>query len=79
MASGEGGYTGYRLARDETAVLTSSHREITLGPGEYLLLGDNSPMSYDGRHYGPIRRERIIARAARVYWPLTRVRALDGE
>lgn len=35
---------------------------IRLGDGEYYVLGDNSPLSIDSRHFGPIRCERVIGR-----------------
>ena len=39
-----------------------------LGPGEYWFMGDNRPMSWDSRFFGPIRRERISYRALYIYW-----------
>lgn len=35
---------------------------IRLGDGEYYVLGDNSPLSIDSRHFGPIRSEGLIGR-----------------
>ncbi len=58
----------------------SGDREIkfVLGPDEYLMLGDNSPRSKDGRLWGNTRRaERrhavprsaLVGKAFYVYWP----------
>ena len=42
---------------------------LTLGEGEYFLLGDNREESYDSRWLGPIRRQAITGRALYVYFP----------
>jgi len=50
--------------------------QMTLGPDEYCLLGDNSPISRDSRQMGPIKRGLIIGRAWRVLLPIPRARPL---
>lgn len=35
-------------------------RELQLGEDEYFLLGDHPGVSRDSRHYGPVRRERLL-------------------
>lgn len=40
----------------------------TLGQGELLLLGRESPMSFDGRYFGPTTADRVVGRA-RLLWP----------
>jgi len=47
-----------------------------LGDGEWLLLGDAPEASTDGRDFGPVGREAILARGWLVYWPPGRVRKL---
>lgn len=42
---------------------------ITLGQGEYIVVGDNRQASYDSRWIGPIKRERILGRAKYIYFP----------
>jgi signal peptidase I len=42
---------------------------ITLGPGEYLALGDNSQSSSDGRYWGHIPETNLMGRALVVFWP----------
>lgn len=42
-----------------------------LGPEEYFVMGDNRNVSRDSRHYGPIPREKIRAKALLRYWPLS--------
>lgn len=47
--------------------------DFTLGDGEYLALGDNSPRSKDSRLWAPpeyyVRRELLIGKALFIYWP----------
>ena len=40
-----------------------------LGDGEYAVAGDNRNASTDSRHYGPVRRDEIVAVARFCYWP----------
>lgn len=54
-------------------------RPISLGPGEYFLLGDNSSQSLDGRTWGATRKSDILGRPLKVIWPRERARSLDEE
>jgi signal peptidase I len=79
IASGESGYHGYGLAGDlpgglpEGKSLASESASILLGPDEYFVLGDNSPSSLDSRYWGPVRRDSIIGRVTKIYWPRGRM------
>jgi signal peptidase I len=42
---------------------------ITLGDGQYYVLGDNRGNSSDSRTYGPLPSEQIIGKAWLTYWP----------
>ena len=46
---------------------------ITLGPGEYFMMGDNRAMSCDSRVWGPIHRSDMIGPVFFVYWPPNRI------
>jgi len=62
---GSGGYSGYVCA----GRLGSDSAEVLLGSDEYLVLGDNSQNSLDGRFFGPIKRKSIIGKVAWIYAP----------
>ncbi|HEX8236777.1 MAG TPA: signal peptidase I [Abditibacteriaceae bacterium] len=42
---------------------------VTLGTGQYFVMGDNRGNSEDSRIRGPIGDRDIIGRAVRVFWP----------
>jgi len=48
--------------------------EVTLGPDEYFMLGDNTNKSADSRMWGPVKRELIVGVADLIYWPPARWR-----
>jgi signal peptidase I len=75
IAEGKNGFAGYCVAVKTAAgaaPLATPLDRIVLGPEEYLVLGDNSSHSLDGRYYGPIRRSAIIGKAVYIYAPAGR-------
>lgn len=48
---------------------TANVEPVTLGDGEVFLIGDNRPMSFDSRMFGPIDVDLIVGRALVVIWP----------
>ncbi|MBM3205151.1 signal peptidase I [Candidatus Uhrbacteria bacterium] len=62
---------------DENAYLapgekTSAAETMTLKSDEYFVLGDNRPMSYDSRFFGPLKRSDITGRVWLRGYPLDR-------
>ena len=53
-----------------------SGQPLTVPPGYYFFLGDNSASSRDSRYWGLLPESKIIGRAFVIYWPPKRVRAL---
>jgi len=48
---------------------TSNVEPVTLGEDEVFLIGDNRPMSFDSRMFGPIDVDLIVGQALVVIWP----------
>lgn len=46
--------------------------------GHYLVLGDNSAHSRDGRYFGWLPNEHIVGRVASIWWPPARWRDFTG-
>ncbi len=64
---------------DEFETLAGSYlkgRTVTMGPDEYLAVGDNRPYSSDGRAWGPVQKSAIVGRAFFTYWPLSKMRII---
>lgn len=45
--------------------------DTVIPQGEFFLMGDNRPQSYDSRMFGPVTREMIVGRAFVIIWPVT--------
>ena len=50
---------------------------ITLGEGQYFVLGDNRASSNDSHLVGPITRDMIIGHVRQVIWPLNKIRPVN--
>jgi signal peptidase I len=68
IASSENGYSGYTNA----LLLAADNDKIVLGKDEYLVFGDNSQNSLDGRYFGAIKRSSIKGKVVLIYWPFER-------
>lgn len=65
------------VGREARAPLGSGpDNAITAPPGAYLLLGDNSPHSWDSRMWGWVPEENLRGRALVVLWPFQRAHLL---
>lgn len=75
------GYRGYVLAPPaavgRSPLFVTPADRVTLGTDEYLVFGDNSENSFDGRYFGPIRRDSIIGKVTFRYYPPSRVGAVQ--
>ena len=61
---------------------------MVLGPDEYFILGDNSPVAADSRYWrkpvpghqpGALPAGRIVGRVTAIYWPPSRWRLFDSQ
>lgn len=73
------GYAGFQLASVTNSLLSKPSDEVTLGPTEYFLLGDNTQNSLDSRYWGAVPEKNIYGRVTRIYWPFMRINALEGK
>jgi signal peptidase I len=49
-----------------------TYKEVTLGPGEYYVLGDNRNISKDSRYFGAVDDGQVVGRAVLRFWPLSK-------
>jgi signal peptidase I len=49
---------------------------VTIPPGHYFMMGDNSASSHDSRYWGFIEEKDIVGKADLLFWPLNRVRLI---
>jgi signal peptidase I len=49
---------------------------VELGPGEVFLMGDNRPISFDSRIFGPVKTDSVDGRAVFVFAPIQRTRVV---
>lgn len=76
------GYAGFQLATGAGPIgglLTQTTDEVKLGSDEYFVLGDNTLNSRDSRYWGAVPGSNIIGKVTRIYWPFTRINALEGK
>lgn len=51
--------------------LTTENDTVTLEPGFYYAMGDNSFNSFDSRFWGPVPERNLLGPASVVHWPFT--------
>ena len=56
-----------------TGTFTAIGSPITVGAGQYLMLGDNRSRSQDGRFFGTISGDLFVGRAFLRFWPTSRL------
>lgn len=54
-------------------LFTEGEKITTLGTGEYFVMGDNRPNSFDSRRFGPVDSNLIVGRVWFRGWPFNRI------
>lgn len=69
------------LGLDEPYLLvgtqTLGQADVSLGPDDFFVLGDNRAASLDSRRFGAVKRSEIVGRTWLRGWPLDRVGVLQ--
>lgn len=73
------GRPGYEMVKRLRAVPGDVVGERRLGLDEFWVEGDFERASTDSRHFGPVSRDELRAKAMLVYWPARRRRVLRRE
>ncbi len=72
---------GFRL---DEPYITNEHKtsdtfEVTLGPKEYFVMGDNRPQSSDSRTWGPLDSNLIVGRPILRLLPFSKISLFPGR
>lgn len=70
---------GFVLSESYVHSERDTAKEVTLGEGEYFVMGDNRAVSSDSRIWGPIKKESISGRALLRLYPLSSVSYKPGS
>jgi signal peptidase I len=68
----ESHYSGHVDGRQLAPLfVNSSDGSVTVRPGHYMVMGDNTMNSLDSRVWGDFPRENVIGKNFFVYWPFS--------
>ena len=56
--------------------LADSNATVTVPPGMYFVLGDNSGSSRDSRFWGFVPKDDVLGKALFIFWPIKRWRVI---
>ncbi|WP_249901949.1 signal peptidase I [Paenibacillus sp. PK3_47] len=74
-------YVNGKLADEpytDTEIEDPDFSELTVEAGSYFVMGDNrhAGASKDSRYFGAVPQDRIVGKAAYIWWPLSKLNAL---
>lgn len=73
--SNAAGFISYHLPKNLAGMPGTT--TLTVAPGQYFVLGDNSANSYDSRFWGCVPAQNIMGKVAICYWPPGRTGAVN--
>ncbi len=59
-------------------IYTAGEKDVTLGAGDYFLMGDNRAASLDSRIFGPVPRDFIVGRVWFRGWPPEKIHFFES-
>ncbi len=62
-----------------TSKTVESPKTITLDENQYYVLGDNRPVSYDSRYWGPLESKNIVGRPLFRLYPFSQIGLFPGR
>jgi len=80
IAQREDGFIGFALPPElkvGRVRLGTTNDSLSLGPDEYMVLGDNGPNSLDSRFFGPVKRSAIVGKAWLIHAPTDRKTVIE--
>lgn len=54
------------------------NEEVTVGPNEYFVMGDNRPESSDSREWGFVPQGNVIGMSFLIYWPVSKLEVVSN-
>jgi len=74
----EAQYLDPSVPTDPGSIL-SEGKELKIPEGQYMVMGDNRPHSFDGRNFGFIAKSKITGKAWISYWPPSKAGSIDHK